>query len=128
MTKNRFLRFASVLTFFLALSFLLQGAAYHFLHIGFWERGILLNYLFNYGITLLLFVVLTWKMRQRPEYSGYLFLYGSFFKFLCFFLIIFPTLGAERSVRSPEFFSFIVPYAVCAYLEISTIIRQLNGK
>lgn len=128
MTKNRFLRFLLTLTIFLSSSFVLHGAVYHFLRIGFWERGLLLNYIFNYSITLVLFGVMTWKMKQRPEYSGYLFLYGSFFKFLCFFLIIFPTLGAERSVRSPEFFSFFIPYAVCAFLEISSIIRGLNAK
>lgn len=128
MRRTSFLFFTLLLAFLLLIAFLIHGFVYHFLKIGFWEHGLLLNYLFNYFITILLYGVLVWKMNDRPEYSGYIFLYGSFFKFLCFFLIIFPTLGVERSVRSPEFFSFFVPYFICAYLEIASIIRGLKGE
>ena len=128
MTRSKLLRFVLLLLTLLIIAFLIHGAIYHYLQIGFWEKGLLLNYLFNFSITILLYVVMVWKMNDRPEYSGYIFLYGSGFKFLCFFIIIFPTLGAERSVRSAEFFSFFVPYFICAYLEINSIIRRLRAE
>ncbi|OFZ58095.1 MAG: hypothetical protein A3D92_02690 [Bacteroidetes bacterium RIFCSPHIGHO2_02_FULL_44_7] len=117
-----------MLTLVLALAFVVQAWSYHYLHYGFYGKGILLNYCFNYTIALLFFGVLLIYKDRKPERLGYVFLIASLLKFLLFFLIIYPSLGDNHSVRSPQFFSFFIPYLVCVILEITSIIRLLNGK
>lgn len=128
MTRTKVLRFVALLTFVLTLSFVGQAYSYHYLHYGFCGKQIVLNYCFNYLIALLFFAVLLMYKDKKPERLGYVFLIASSVKFILFFIIIYPSLGESHSVRSPEFFSFFIPYLVCVILEITSVIRILNGK
>lgn len=128
MTKTKVLRFVVLLTLVLALTFIVQAYTYHYLHYGFYGKQIVLNYVFNYTIALLFFGVLLKFKDRKPERLGSVFLIASMLKFILFFIIIYPSLGESYSVRSPAFFSFFIPYLVCVILEITSVIRVLNGK
>lgn len=68
------------------------------------------SYLFNfamaYGIVTALYMV-RFRMKQQ---IGFLFIGGSFLKFLVFFLFFYPSFTADDTISRAEFSSFFVPY------------------
>lgn len=66
----------------------------------------LFNFVMAYGIVTGLYLV-RFRMRQQ---IGFLFIGGSFLKFLVFFLFFYPSFTADEAISRAEFSSFFVPY------------------
>ncbi len=126
--KNELGRFALRLTLFLFPAFFIHAWVFHILGKGFFGELILVNYLFNYVLTLLFFAIIFANLKKRPQYVGYIFLYTSLFKFVIFFLLIAPWLNMTGTLRSAAFFSFFIPYLICLIIELNVLIRSLSDK
>lgn len=85
-----------------------------------------LTYGFNFGITLLILVLFDWAFRRKMQQIGFVFLMSTGAKFLLFFLLIYPFLKLNGSVKSFAFAAFFIPYAVCLVAEVLIAIRLMK--
>ena len=86
-----------------------------------------LPYGFNYVITIISFLWLLLRSRNKSETLGFVFLAVSGIKFLFFFLLYRPFSIAVAEKKS-LFLSFFVPYAICSIYEVYTLVKLLNQK
>ncbi len=121
-----FLRFFLFLSLMLLVSFFLHAYLQHISGVGFFEKQIITTYLFNYVLTLATFLGLLYFKERRAGQLGFIFLFSSLLKFTLFFVFINPGFKGGVGVKSPEFTSFFVPYALGLFMEIFQIVRFLN--
>jgi hypothetical protein len=77
----------------------------------FWSY--LANALLAFGIVLLIY-----SLRNRMKTQlGFLFMAGSFVKFLCFFLFFYPSYTSDELITQSEFSSFFAPYFLALVVE-----------
>ncbi|MGB5189091.1 DUF6168 family protein [Robiginitalea sp.] len=73
----------------------------------------LVNLVLAFGI-----VVLIHSLRNKMKTQlGFLFMAGSFVKFLIFFLFFYPSFTADEVINQNEFSSFFVPYFLALIIE-----------
>ena len=90
-------------------------------------KELYLGYGFNYLITIVSFLWLLIRSRNKSETLGFVFLAISGIKFLFFFLLYRPfsiTLLEKKAL----FLSFFVPYAICSIYEVYILVKLLNQK
>lgn len=95
-----------------------------------WDGDMLVS---SYAINLLLAFGILWgifalRHRMRAQ-IGFLFMGGSFLKFLLFFLLFYPAFTADDDISRAEFGSFFIPYALALFLETrfaSLLLRNLE--
>lgn len=119
-------KFSLVLFATLVLSFGIHFAFLNVFHPNFNISDIALTY----GVNFLLGVGITYGLfRLKDKYAhslGFIFMAGSMFKFLIFFLAIQPIYKADGEVSSLEFGYFFIPYAISLAFETLFISRILN--
>lgn len=124
--NNVIVRFLVLLVFTLGLSFLI--------HITLLENGgypqynnkIVLSYLINGVLATVIFVSLYMYRRKLKNYIGFLFMAGSFLKFILFFVLFYPSYKADGDIGKIEFAAFFVPYAICLLLETVFTAKMLQ--
>lgn len=73
----------------------------------------LTNLVLAFGI-----VVFIHSLRHKMKTQlGFLFIAGSFLKFLLFFLFFYPSFKKDEMIRQSEFLSFFVPYFLALVIE-----------
>lgn len=91
-----------------------------------WENLIIPSYLYNTIISFISFLIL---VKLKPKWisnMGFIFMAGSFLKFLIFFIAFYPTYRADDVVTTTEFFAFFVPYGLGLIFEITSLVQRLN--
>jgi hypothetical protein len=115
------------LSVILAVVFFIHGYLQVFIGKAFLSNHILEDYLFNFTLTLIFFVMIeVWKEKLLPN-LGYVFLFFSLVKFILFLVILYPNYNVEDKLKSAEFVAFFTPYAICMFFETTTLIRRLNS-
>ena len=80
------------------------------------------NFLLGVGITFGLY-----RLKDKYAHSlGFIFMGGSMFKFLIFFLALQPIYKADGDISSLEFGYFFIPYAITLAFETLFISQVLN--
>lgn len=80
------------------------------------------NFVLALGIYLALFLLKT----KMSEQLGFLYMGGSFIKFLCFFLFFYPYYKLDGDLDSYEFAAFFVPYLISLIFETLGVIEFLK--
>lgn len=80
------------------------------------------NYLLAVGIYLTLFILKT----KMSEQLGFLYMGGSFVKFLFFFLFFYPYYKLDAGLDSLEFAAFFIPYLISLIFETLGVIEFLK--
>ncbi|MFD0863092.1 hypothetical protein ACFQ1M_12830 [Sungkyunkwania multivorans] len=115
--KALFVKIVLSLILLLGLTFGIHLTALHHLERPLLDNNIVLSYLLNgllaAGILGILFV---FKERFKMQ-LGFLFIAGSFFKFLIFFTVFYPLYKADGNMEKIEFFTFFVPYLISLLIE-----------
>ncbi len=91
-----------------------------------WENLIIPSYLYNTITSFVSFLIL---IKLKPKWisnMGFIFMAGSFLKFLIFFLAFYPSYQADDEVTSLEFFAFFIPYGMGLIVEIASLVQRLN--
>lgn len=78
---------------------------------------LVLSYLLNALMAFGIFVGLYLLRTKLSNSIGFLFMAGSFLKFLVFFAVFYPSYKADGAIDKWEFAAFFVPYAISLVLE-----------
>lgn len=87
-----------------------------------------LSYVVNFGMAALIFLSLLRLRKKLKNQIGFLFMAGSMFKFLLFFLVFYGPYKEDGSISRSEFAAFFIPYAVCLIAETFFTARMLQEK
>jgi len=120
--------FASRLAFIIAIIFGIHiGLLYWFKHPVF-SNLVIQAYLVNYLMALIIYSII-FKLRLKfGHITGFMFMIGSFLKFIIFFLVFYPAYKFDGNITKFEFAAFFTPYLVCLIFETLSLAKILNVK
>lgn len=87
---------------------------------------IVTSYWLNGGLAALIYVVLFLFRKRLKNYIGYLFIGGSFLKFILFFILFYPAYRADGEMDRTEFAAFFVPYLTSLIIETLFTVKMLK--
>ena len=85
-------------------------------------------YTVNYIIAIAIFKLFTVFIDKKSELLGFIFLFGSLFKFVIYFLVLRPIISETESISKVEFSFFFIPYAICLVIEIYFLVKTLHSQ
>jgi hypothetical protein len=105
-----------------------------FIHVFFLENSgyakygdrIVLSYLVNGILAAAIFISLYIYRNKLKNYIGFLFMAGSFLKFIVFFILFYPSYKVDGDIDKLEFAAFFIPYAICLILETVFTAKMLQ--
>lgn len=113
---------------------LIAGLAFliHFLINNSMGKPVELNQLvYSYGINAFLacsiITTLFLLKKKFKDQLGFVFMAGSLFKFVFFFLLFYPQYNSDDDLSRLEFSIFFIPYVICLITEIIILSKFLNG-
>ncbi|MFT4754032.1 MAG: hypothetical protein ACI9GM_000100 [Salibacteraceae bacterium] len=119
-------RFSFVLFFSLLISFGCHFCYLHFYVPGYAINDIVITYVIHFFLGLAITYGL-YRLKEKYAHSlGFVFMGGSMFKFLIFFLAIQPIYKADGQVSALEFGYFFIPYTLSLVFETLFISQILN--
>ena len=132
MTKNISMhkplkRFIILLTTGVTATFLLHILFLNFKNLPFFDNKIVLAYILNYLLALSIYSLLYFLRFKLKNQLGFLFMTGSFLKFIVFFVFFYPSYKSDGSINNLEFSSFFIPYLICLIIETYTLIQLLKN-
>ena len=90
--------------------------------------GLTKAYLFNGVFTFAVFSSLIYLKKKHNNILGFLFIGGSFLKFILFFVSFYPDYTEDGVITRIEFSEFFVPYFVALFLEVFMLIKVLMSE
>ena len=87
-----------------------------------------ISYTVNYIIAIAIFKLFTVFIDKKSELLGFIFLFGSLFKFVIYFLVLRPIISETESITKVEFSFFFIPYAICLVIEIYFLVKTLHSQ
>ncbi len=121
------IQFFLLLVFLLFLSFGIHILVLSTKSLPVLENLIVRSYLVNGILAAIIFSAL-YQFRERLKNQiGFLFMGGSFLKFIFFFLLFYPSYKSDGDMSGLEFASFFVPYAVGLFLETFYTSKMLKN-
>lgn len=118
--------FYTQLFFLLFVVFLIHIGILNFLGLSLFDNKIVLSYVINFLLAAIIFTAIYRLKEKQKDNLGFLFIAGSFVKFLVFFLLFYPFFKADGNIDKLEFSSFFVPYIVCLVIETTSLSKFLN--
>ncbi|WP_276389088.1 hypothetical protein [Eudoraea chungangensis] len=83
-------------------------------------------YLGNLLMAFIIYLSMLLLAKNYGKYLGFIFLFGSIFKFAVFFAIIQPVLLQDGTVGRARFFVFFIPYLVSLFVETYALVKLLR--
>ncbi len=124
--KNEFTIFSVRLLLLLSIAFCIHILTLQFLSVPLFNDMIVLSYIINGALAIGIFGFL-YKMKDKyGSQLGFLFLGGSFLKFIVFFIVFYPIYKLDNHVTSLEFSAFFIPYLICLIFETFSLVKWLN--
>jgi len=124
--KNRFISFTIKIIVTIIATFAIHLLVLKFLELPLLENKIVLSYVLNATLAIAIFGLLFKYRKKVKDNIGFLFLAGSFLKFIAFFILIYPSYKADGDTSKLEFAAFFVPYLICLFIETSSLVKWLN--
>ncbi|UII77561.1 DUF6168 family protein [Flagellimonas sp. HMM57] len=91
------------------------------------DNLIVRSYLVNGFLAAAVFILLNHFKEKLKNQIGFLFMGGSFLKFIFFFLFFYPTYKADGDMSALEFAAFFIPYAIALFLETFFTSKMLKN-
>lgn len=121
------IKFAIILFVILALSFTIHLSTLHFMELPLFNNKIVLSYLVNFILAVSIFYALFHFKEKLKNSIGFLFMAGSFLKFIVFFILFYPLYKSDGEIQKIEFAAFFVPYVFALILETYYTSKMLNN-
>jgi hypothetical protein len=77
-------------------------------------------------MVILSYISLIFLQQKYAETLGYIFIGGSTFKVIAFFIVFNPSYQLDGIVSKFEFLAFFIPYAFCLTLEVIFLVKLLK--
>jgi len=119
-------RFIILLTSSIVLIFALHILYLHYNDLPLFDNKIILAYILNYILALSIYIILYLFRIKLKNQLGFLFMAGSFLKFILFFLFFYTSYKADGDISSLEFSSFFLPYVICLIIETTSLVNLLK--
>ncbi len=128
-----FVRKLSPVPLFLLILIPLLGITF-FLHTGILKKNgfpayadkITLSYIINFILAALIYIGLySFRLKLKTQ-IGFIFIAGSFLKFILFFILFYPSYTSDGEMGPSEFAAFFVPYAICLLIETIFTAKMLQ--
>ena len=91
------------------------------------NNKIILSYWINGILASLIYIALYSFRRRLKNQIGFLFIAGSFVKFVFFFLLFYPSYRLDGKMDKLEFFAFFAPYLICLIIETVFTVKMLKN-
>ncbi len=124
--KNILLNFSVQLIVLLAIAFGFHLLVLNYIEAPLFDNKIVLAYVFNTLMAIVIFGVLYIYREKYKDKLGFLFIFGSFFKFALFFLLFYKSYKADDVISRYEFAAFFIPYLLCLSFETNSLAKLLN--
>jgi hypothetical protein len=124
MMSKYFWRFVLTSLVLLSISFYIHSGYVNVLD----KSTMIQSYSVNFVLGLIVFAVIEILKKKRTDILGYIFLAGSFLKFLIYFVYIYPLLIQTGELTKLKFFVFFIPYSICLVVEIIFLVRLMNNE
>ncbi len=119
---KKILRFVVLLAVVLLVAFLLHSYFYKT-----YKTVLKASYLGNFLMTVFVFTLLNVASKRLFNQLGFLFLGGTFLKFILFFTVLKPYFNTVEN-QNVAFVLFFIPYTIASVLEVIYLIKLLNPK
>ncbi len=120
------IRFLAILFFLLLVVFLIHVYLLQNQDLPQYADKILLSYVVNFIMAGVIYVSLLYFRNKMKTQIGFLFMAGSFLKFIVFFILFYPSYKADGDMATSEFAAFFVPYVICLVVETIFIAKMLQ--
>jgi hypothetical protein len=90
------------------------------------DHMIIPAYVINFLLAVGIYTLLFYLQHKYPSQLGFIFMAGSFLKFIVFFIVFFPNYKADGKMEILEFAAFFAPYAICLIFETLGVIKILK--
>ena len=120
-------RFIILLTTIVTAVFILHILVLNYSNLPLFDNKIFLAYLLNYLLALGIYFLLYFYRLKLKNQLGFLFMGGSFLKFILFFIFFYPSYQSDGNINTLEFFSFFLPYLICLTIETSALVKLLKN-
>jgi len=124
---NPLKRFIILLSTGLTVIFLSHILVLNYNNLPLFDNKIILAYLLNYLLALSIYFLLYFFRFKLKNQLGFLFMAGSFLKFILFFIFFYPSYKMDGDINMLEFSSFFLPYVICLIIETSALVKLLKN-
>jgi len=90
------------------------------------ENKIIAAYIFNFVLAVMIVLILTFLQNKAAGSLGFIFMAGSLFKFLLYFIFFNSSFKEDGDISRLEFASFFIPYAISLIVEVVFLSKTLN--
>ncbi len=91
-----------------------------------YDNLIVLSYIVNSILAATIFVALYTFRNKLKNQIGFLFIGGSFLKFIFFFILFYPVYKADGEMSGLEFAAFFIPYGISLVIETIFTAKMLK--
>lgn len=123
---SSFLKFTLFLTIVLLAVFWFHVFILHQLNVPVFANRIIAAYLLNGALAIGIYLALLLLKTKMSEQLGFLYMAGSFVKFLFFFIFFYPYYKLDGRLDSYEFAAFFIPYVISLIFETFGVIKFLK--
>jgi hypothetical protein len=110
----------------LSIIFGIHIAILFFLKIYIFGNLMIPSYFVNYFLAAAIYILLIKLKKKYSHLLGFVFMIGSFLKFVVFFIFFYPIFKLDGTITTVETTSFLVPYFSCLIVETYYLIKLLN--
>jgi hypothetical protein len=121
-----FSKFSLTLIIVLSIVFGIHIFVLYQLELPLFDNLIVASYLVNCSLALVIYLSLFLLKNKMSEQIGFLYMGGSFVKFLFFFIFFYPYYKLDGELDSLEFAAFFVPYAISLIFETLGVMEFLK--
>lgn len=119
-------KFIKFLIIVLGLVFSLHILILKLLNSIMFENKIILAYSVNIILAIIIYTLFCKFKKMFKNQIGFVFIFGSFLKFILFFLLFNSSYKADGDISKLEFLAFFTPYSLCLIIEIFSMSKELN--
>lgn len=120
------LKFSGFLVIVLSAVFAIHLLVLYILELSLFGDRIITSYFVNIVLGVVIYAVMILLKEKYLNQLGFIFMFGSFFKFIVFFIVLYPFYKADGTISKTEFASFFIPYVMCLIIEITSLSKWLN--
>lgn len=120
------IRYSLLLFLLMAFSFIIHWTLLDLVGRAIELSQLLPFYAMNYAMGIGIVSTLIFLSKSKGEVLGFVFMGGSLIKFAVFFILFYPELHEDDTVKKATFILFFIPYVITVITEVWYLIRFLN--